>query len=339
MKAMVLREFGSPLQLEELPEPGVGPAEVLVRVRACGVCGTDVKVWSGRFPGVELPLVMGHEPAGEVAAVGPGTEGVRVGDRVVCLSSIPCGSCEACQADRPNLCMASRVGFTRPGGFAEFLRVPASICVPAPANVDFPGAAAIVGAASAPYHALRTRACLQPGERVVVLGAGGLGLHAVQIARALGADVVAADLHAPRVELACSLGARAGLVFGGPRFVEGIRELFGGRSPDVVVDTVGAAPTVQAAWELLRRGGRLVLVGYDSQSELRAPTARLVLDEIAVVGSRSITRQEMEELVRLVELGQVRPVVGGVYPLSQLNRALADLRDGRVVGRAVVVMD
>ena len=213
MKAAVIERFEAPLVIREVDVPVIGPEEVLIRVRACGLCGTDLKILSGKFSETPLPLIPGHEIAGEVQEIGSQVKGVSVGDRVVVYIYFSCGVCRFCKAGRDSLCEDSsgHIGFDVNGGMAEFVKAPASSVMHFGSSLSFPQAAALPDAASTVFHALVTRAGLKAGESLVILGVGGLGLNAVQIARTIGAKVFAVDIKDKHLEKATELGAEVAL--------------------------------------------------------------------------------------------------------------------------------
>lgn len=338
MEAMVLEEYGRPLVRREFPDPRPGEGEVLLRVRACGVCGTDVKISAGRIPTAKPPLVMGHEPAGEIVELGPGVQGFSPGDRVVVWIYVTCGACRFCRAGRAVLCPhVKRVGFERPGGFADLLVVPAANLVRVPDSLGDVEAAVLGCAVSTVYRALRTRAGVQRGETVMVMGVGGLGIHGVQMAKLSGATVIAVDVEEARLELARAYGADEVLLFRGGALGEQVRSLTGGYGADVILETVGLPETVRAAMSSLVPGGRLVMVGYHPAQPFSVESPELVLNEVEIVGSRAMTRDELAGALDLVASGKLQPVVTARYPLHDVNEVLDLLRQGRVMGRAVVI--
>lgn len=311
-----------------------------MKVLACGVCRSDLKIAGGLMPfsaTQRLPHVPGHEISGEIADAGPGVDLPR-GQRVVVHNYWGCGHCPYCVEGQENLCDALRgwVGFTTPGGFEEFLVVPADHVLPVPDTVDPVRAATISCALGTAYHAVVTRAQLHAGGTVAVVGAGGVGLYALQVARAAGARAVAVDVRENALEAARQLGAdgvarpgEAGAVVSG---------LTRGRGVDVVVDCVGNRSGFELSVELARKGGRIVQVGYvtEGQHYPTLATDRVVLRELQVVGSRYVTRPELARALELVASGALRPVVSRMVELEQVNDALEDVRLDRVVGRVVV---
>ncbi len=215
MKAMVLREFGRPLALETRPDPVCGPEDLVVEVGACGMCATDAKIAAGHVRSVHLPHVPGHEIAGVVVAAGKDVARFRAGDKVCAHFYVPCLSCENCRAGRTSICLAlaegkvaGRLGFEWPGGYAQLVRVPARVAVALPPSAALDEICIAADAIAPPYHALHSRFRAAPGQTLILLGAGGgLGIHAVQIARAAGAHVIAVDRGSDRLALARSLGA------------------------------------------------------------------------------------------------------------------------------------
>ena len=322
-----------------MPTPGAH--EVLVRVLGCGVCRSDLKVVSGAMPfspRLRLPHVPGHEISGEIAALGPEAQGC-VGDRVVVFNYWACGRCAHCQAGDETLCERLRgwVGFTSPGGFQEFLAVPDDCVLPLPETVRPEHGGPLSCAVGTAFHATVSRGGVRAGETVAVIGAGGVGLHIIEVARAAGASVCAVDVQPHRLEAARVVGADAAFP-AGEDAIAGIRQATGGRGADLVLDTVGHDDSLLAASQLVRTGGRIVLVGYTVRAEEYPPlpTERVVLGQLTVIGSRYVTRLELRRAFALVARGLVRPVISGEVPLERANEALAMVREDRATGRVVV---
>src|SRR5579864_472785 len=348
MRAMAVAQYGAPLRLLDLPRPTPGPDQVLVRVIGCGVCRSDLKIADGAMPfspTLRLPHVPGHEIAGEIVAFGdagsaaPDRTGLRAGDRVVVYNYWGCRTCAHCQAGEENLCERLRgwTGFTSPGGFQEYLVVPDDCVLPLPSNVPAEHGGPLSCALGTAYHAVVTQGAVRAGETVAILGAGGVGLHAVQVARAAGAEVLAVDLQRHRLDAARVAGA-GGVFPAGDGAADAVREATAGRGADVVVDTVGHHGSVLASTDMVRRGGRIVLVGYTvaAPDYPPLPSERVVLGQLTVTGSRYVTRRELRRAFDLVARGLVRPVVADEVPLERANDALAMVREDRVTGRVVV---
>ncbi|TMI88841.1 MAG: zinc-binding dehydrogenase [Bacillati bacterium ANGP1] len=341
MRAMVVERYGAPLQMADLPMPSPGPRQVLVRIIGCGVCRSDLKVVAGAMPfspTLPLPHVPGHEISGEIVALGAGAVG-GIGERVVVYHYWPCRACASCQAGEENLCtnLQGWVGFSSPGGFQEYLAVPDDCVLPLPANISPEHGGPLTCALGTAYHAVVGRGALRAGETAVVLGAGGVGLQVVQIARASGASIFAIDVQAHRLEAAREVGAQDAFP-AGEAANEQVRAATGGRGADLVVDTVGQRGSLAASAALIRPGGRIVVVGYTTQAGEYPPlpTERLVLGQITVLGTRYATRLDLRQALGLVARGLVRPVISGMVPLANANEALAMVREDRATGRVVV---
>jgi propanol-preferring alcohol dehydrogenase len=311
-----------------VPEPAGD--EALVRVRATGVCGTDLKITGGAFATTPLPIIPGHEVAGELVEA---VDGLPRGQRVACYIYDPCGECRWCQEGRPTLCPRSRrIGFERDGGLAEYIAVPRRNLIPFAGGLAFEAAAVCMDAVMSPWRALSVRAAVQPGETVVVSGAGGLGLSGIQIATALGARVAAIDPVASHRDLALAMGAELAVE---PGHLEELTEWVA-EGADVGLEASGARTGFDAVAACLRPGGRLVCCGYRPGVEYGLDSARLVLQEIAVLGSRNGAREDARAALRAMEEGRVRAHIMETLTLEEANRALDLLRAGEVAGRLVV---
>jgi alcohol dehydrogenase len=336
---MAVTTYDEPLAPIDVAAPELPHGYALLEVMACGVCFSDMKTARGLMPysaELELPHVPGHEIAGRVVETNPPGL-MRTGELVTVYHYWPCGRCAACRRGDETLCsdLESWVGFTHPGGFQERIAVPLGRLITVPDSVDPVEAAPMSCALGTAYRSVVTRGGVRPGMRVAVLGLGGVGIHAAQIAVSAGARVAGYDLHEPTLERASELGidARRG---DDPDAVQEALDGTGGEGLDLVIDTVGHEPTLTMAERLLRPGGRLVGVGYAPDTALTVPTPRLVLGELELVGSRFAHRDDLENAVRLVAVGQVRPVIGLVAALEDVNDVFDALERGEVVGRAVL---
>jgi|WetSurMetagenome_2_1015567.scaffolds.fasta_scaffold120504_2 alcohol dehydrogenase, propanol-preferring len=340
MKAMVLQAYEQPIVLEERTLRDPLGSEVLLRVRAAGVCGTDLKLFRGKNPRLKLPLVLGHEFAGEVAAVGPEVRQRKVGERAVVYMYMTCGQCEPCLTGHENLCANRRgfFGFDRDGGFSEYVLIPEANLVPIPDTVSFEEAAILGDAVATSWHAVHTQANLQPAQTLVVMGLGGLGLHAVQCGRACGAEVIAVDSVESKLEMAKENGARHTLNSGSGDPVQAIRDLTGGKGADAVAVFRPHAEVIEPAIKCVKPGGTVVMVAYIDIGKTFNPDQRFIQGmEVRLVGARGNTRQELAEVVQLVARRQLRPLIAGHYPLEQVNDALTRLATGEVTGRIVLI--
>lgn len=339
MRALVLEAFGGPLVAREVPVPAVGPDHALVRVRNVGICGTDLKIRTGRMGLDVVPLIMGHEIAGEVAEVGPAVRGFAPGDRVVVNFYVTCRRCRFCRSGRDTLCPEVRQhGFSIDGGFAEYVATPAANLCRVPDPVPLAQACILGDAVATAYHAVTRRARVGPGTTVVLVGVGGVGLHAVQVARLAGGRVIAVDVNEARLGLARDLGAEAVVQARSGPFHEAVGRLTDGQGADVVIEFVGSADTLASSYQSLARAGRLVFVGYTPEVPLPVLPRDLVRQETEIVGSRANTTRELEETMDLVARGQLRPIVDRVLPLEEVEAAYQALREGRVLGRTVVAV-
>jgi D-arabinose 1-dehydrogenase-like Zn-dependent alcohol dehydrogenase len=293
------------LRVDEVPVPHPGPGEVLVRVRACGVCASDLHVVQGVTPhGPRLPQVLGHESAGEVAAVGEGVDGWLPGDRVVPLMGRPCGICGYCRIGRENLCrQLSIAGIDSDGAMAEYVLADPRTLAPVPSTIPFAHAAILTDAVATPYHACKRGGV---GEDVVtvVVGLGGLGMHAVQLATLAGASVIGVDVDPVSLERALEWGAEEVVDASDGNAARAVRELTAGGA-DVALEFVGRVDTVATAVKSLRPGGRAAIVGLTPARMELLPTALFVANELEVVGSFGSTAADLNELIDLVEAGRL----------------------------------
>jgi propanol-preferring alcohol dehydrogenase len=329
MKAMVLREFAHPLVEEdrEIPEPGAG--EALLRVSACGVCGTDLKAHQGVVGAVRPPRVLGHEVAGEVIRVGPNAKADLVGARACVYLYRGCAVCAYCRSDRENMCIAPgpRIGFERDGGFAEYVVCAADNLLPIPASLACDAAAILCDAAATAARAV-ARAQLRAGQRVGIVGVGGLGSFAVQLAALAGAEVIAADVKPERLRLARELGARSGVDLRSAGLPSGL---------DAVIDFAGVQASATAGFNALAPDGILVVTGYDPEATFPIATQTLARSQRRVAGSRGSTRSDLRTVIDLVASGRLRAIVGDRYAIGDANDAMARVKAGEGFGRAVLV--
>jgi alcohol dehydrogenase, propanol-preferring len=332
MKAAVLHQAGAPLVIEDVPDPRPGPGEIVIRVKACGVCHTDLHLMAGEWRLPKLPLVLGHEAVGIVDAVGPGVTSFKPGDR----AGIPwiystCGVCEYCTSDREPLCPSIVVtGFMVDGGYAELVKAPASHAVAVPAALDFADAAPVYCAGLTPYRALKVSGA-RVGDTVAIWGVGGLGHYAVQIAHAMGARVVAVDIQAGKLDLAHRLGADVTVDASRQKSEQVIRDLGGAH---VVVSLAPTAAAIAQGFAALRRGGTLVLVGLPP-GDFTLPILGSVAKGIRVLTSAVGTRQDLREVLALAASGKIK-TVAETCRLDELNQVFEKMRAGQIVARVVV---
>lgn len=339
MRAVLLDAFGGPLQLRDVPVPAAGADEVLLRVGACAVDQFDLAIRNGRWAHAVLPLIIGHEIAGEVAAVGEGVAGWAPGDRVAASLYLVCGRCRHCRSGRETICenFGGHVGVSIPGGYAEYVVLPARNLVRLPDSIDFAAGSVIANAIGTPYHAMLARMRLRPGEAVMITGAGGgVGIHAVQLAKLFGAKVMAVDISSDKLAAAQRYGAD---VVANPE--EGdiatiAREWTDGTGLDAILELVGPA-TMPAGLDALAKGGRMVVVGSHTGTELTISPHLFYQNEIELLGSRNVSVGELAEVVAFVAAGKVTPVVSGRYPLEQVEELHDRVRERAVIGREVLI--
>ncbi len=345
MKAMVVRAPGpaaSALQMETVPDPAPGPAQVVVAVAHCGVCFHDVVVRNGTLKaGVGMPLILGHEIAGHVAAVGRDVRGIKTGDRVATTQRAHvCGHCRYCRGGREPLCAEAvflgDAGLN--GGYAEYVALDADSTVPVPDRVDLRDASVAACAVGTAYHAVVGIGRAGPGDRVLVTGAsGGVGLHAVQIARAAGATVLAASTSPDRADALREAGADHLVLHArGEDFSAQVRELTEGGGADILIDTVGT-PVFAPARRSLARGGRWVMVGQLTGEFVPFNPAQLFLKGIDMLSATSVTREELRQCLHLMASGRVRAAVDAALPLAEAADAHRRLEAGTPLGRLTLM--
>lgn len=342
MQAIVLNGYGGIEQLvaRSLPDPVPREGEVLVRLRACGVCYHDVMARQGHFPRTALPGVIGHEMAGEVAALGPHSAAFAVGERVAILMKDHCGHCRQCMRARDHLCEkgAGLYGEEVPGGYAEQVCVAERALVRIPDGVSFEQAAVVPCALGTAHHGLERVAAVRPGEAVLVTGAsGGVGIHAVQVVRMLGARAIAVTTSAAKRAFLLEHGADDVIVSPDLDFAAQARQLTGGVGVDVVFNIVGQMAWA-AALKSMAVGARHVFVGNLNAASVSLRPAHAILKEMAFLGTDGVTRAEVRTLLELVRLGRLKPVVGGSLPLARAAEAHRAMESREACGRLVLTM-
>lgn len=331
MQAAVLETFGEVLAIQEVAEPAQRDGDVIVEVRAVGICGTDLKIASGAYPGTRLPLIPGHEVAGVVVR---GTPARPEGTPVACYIYDPCAECRWCRAGRDTLCPRSRrIGFDDNGGLAARIRIREVNALPFSEFLDFGEAATAMDAVTTVWRALRVRGELREGESVVIAGAGGLGLNAVRVATAGGGRVAVVEPLAGR--RAAALEAGAEVATGPAEAAAAIRE-WAPDGADLGLEISGTREGFLAVAAAIRPGGRLVCVGYRPGLEYGLDSHHMVRSEVTILGSRNGSREDARAALAAVDSGVVKPKVGSRFPFHAVNEAFAALRTGEVQGRVVV---
>lgn len=332
MQAAVLYEGQSHLRIEEAQKPEPGPGDVRVRVKCCGVCGSDVHATIGNSLKVSAyPRIMGHESAGVVDASGPGAVRFQGGERVVIGAGTSCGKCKHCLAGRENACPEVGVlGFARDGAFAEYVVVPERYLHPLPDEIPFEQGAILADAVSTPYQAVKVAGKLQPGENVAVIGCGGLGIHGVALARALGAaKVIAVDVDDGALSHAGEYGADELVNARKVKNVGKTLKELGGM--DVILDFSGHMQNISDSVRAMNTMGRIVMVGLGrSKLEFGIPSL-MIFKQLCVCGSYGCDHNAVPELIELMRSGKLNlsKSVTSLHPLSEVNQCLEDLHHRR----------
>jgi L-iditol 2-dehydrogenase len=330
MKALNLRAYNE-LVYEDCPEPGLEPGEVLIRVAACGICGSDVHGVDGSTGRRVPPIIMGHEAAGSIAACGPGVQGWQMGERVTFGCVIHCAHCFYCRRGELELCENRRwlgvsiPGFRKHGAFAEYVAVPQQILFRVPAELSYERAAMMEPLTIAAHALARTRLAIY--DTVVVVGSGMIGLLVVQLLKLAGAGrIVAVDIDDRRLELAGSLGATHLLHSDRGDVPAAVRALSSGRGADVVFEAVGTGPTVGLAIACARKGGSLTLIG-NLASKVEVPLQEIVIGELTLRGTTNAST-EWDACLQMVSSGAVNvdALISAVVPLSEGAAWFARLR-------------
>jgi acryloyl-coenzyme A reductase len=340
MEAILLRGFGGPDQLsfQTLPDPVPDPFEVLIRVRACGVCHHDVIARRGEL-GTVVPTVLGHEVVGEVVGVGAGVTGFAAGDRVATLQRMSCGACPHCRQKRNSLCKVDRRFFGEeiPGGYATLMTAPVLGVCHIPDSLSWPDAATACCTTGTAVHVCRTRGRVRAGETVLITGAsGGVGLQAVQLCKHDGARVIAVTSSPAKVSALEEAGAWAVVVARGLEFSAEVRRLTGGAGVDVALEIVGSATFAQTL-RSMAPGGRVVVVGNLDTGSFSLNPGLVIVKELEILGAYATTRDELAVALKLTAEGKVRSCVLETVPLTEAARVHARLENREIAGRVVLV--
>lgn len=305
MKAARLHRVGERLSIDAVEMPKVEPSEVLVDIKASGICHSDLNYRNGVVPVAKLPIIMGHEIAGMVAETGDRVKGIRKGDRVCVHYIKSCGKCAFCRTSRENFCVEYQmIGMTTDGGFAEYISVPARSIFKLPERIPFDQGSIIGCAVSTAFHALR-RGRQGRGDIVMVNGIGGLGVHVLKLAKILKAGkIIAVDVSDEKLELAKRLGADEIINAATENPAERMKEVTDGRLADVVVDLVGVG-TIEKAIDCVGKGGRMVLVGIGQEEMRISPYKTIIGKEMDLIGVNDHLSTELVQLIKLVSSGKL----------------------------------
>jgi 2-desacetyl-2-hydroxyethyl bacteriochlorophyllide A dehydrogenase len=329
MKAVRLVKVGAPLEAQEIPVPSCGPDDVLVAVKAAGICHSDAHYRAGRSPVRPLPMTLGHEVAGVVEKVGAAVKSVEPGDRVCLHYNITCGNCHYCASGSEQFCPTGlMIGHYTDGGYAQFIKVPARNALTLPTEIPFAPGATLMCASATAFHALR-KSRLRAGETAAIVGVGGLGMSAVQLARAFGAlEVYAVDIREESLALAAGFGAVPVNAGRGDAAAE-IRKLTAGRGVDVAVEMLGKPATMQMALRSLGPLGRAVIVGISDETLSLDSYRELLGPEAELIGSNDHLLSELPTVIEMARRGilDVSRVVTRTIPLdaAAINATLDNL--------------
>jgi NAD+-dependent secondary alcohol dehydrogenase Adh1 len=340
VKAARLHAYHDPLAMDEVDEPrAVGPLDVVVRIGAAGLCRTDLHIQEGQWAeksGVTLPYTLGHENAGWIHEVGSGVTNVEVGDTVIVHPFITCGLCGPCRRGDDMHCVNGGFpGISRDGGFADFLLTSARSVIKLDPSLEPKDIAALADAGLTAIHAVKKALpVLGPGTRAVVIGAGGLGHIGIQCLAAMTpAEIIVADPSESALELAREVGADHTVRVDGSH-VDTVRELTEGAGAEVILDFVGEKGAVEDGIAMIQDGGFYYVIGYGQNLDI--PTIDIISREISFIGNLVGTYADLEELMTLTAQGKVRLRTNS-YPLDAINDAMADLDEGRLHGRGILV--
>lgn len=348
MKAARITGPNEPIHISDIPNPKPSTNQVVVKVKSEGVCHSDLHLWEGGYDlgdgvfmkvtdrGVKYPVTPGHEIVGTISEIGPGVSGYALGDEVLVYPWIGCGQCPACKDENENLCDTPKsLGVFQDGGYAESVLVPHYKYLAKINGVNSDAATSLACSALTAYTAIKKANANHP-EYLVIIGAGGLGLMGVQIAKAITkSKVLCVDLDDKKLETAKDLGANFVLNSKSPDIQQQILSICNNKGADSVVDFVNAPPTAKLAFSILRKRGNLVLVGlFGGSIELQLVT--VPLKSITIQGAYTGNYKDMVELVDLARRGVISPIISKHYNLSDSHAALEDLKERRILGRSVI---
>jgi 2-desacetyl-2-hydroxyethyl bacteriochlorophyllide A dehydrogenase len=336
MKAAVLLEVGKPLVIEDVPVPEISADEVLVETKYCGICGTDLHIVEGFGYVPKLPHIPGHEPSGVVSKVGGNVKSFKPGDRVVPYLFITCGECWYCKNGRDSMCanLKGIIGVLSAGAFARYFKAPAHNLFRLPDSVPFDVGALTADAVITSVHAVYDRGNVHSARSAAVIGVGGVGQVIVQLLKNLGLSVAAVSRSDAKLAVARNLGADHVWKGGGDGSVGEQSRQHYADGVDIVFDCVGSKDSMTDALAMVRRCGRIVMVG-EEEAQLPASSTQIAQRELEIVGSRNGSRSNMELGLQLLSRGVIKPLISDVFPLEKINEALDRVRKG-ASGRVVV---
>ena len=339
MRAAVFRGSDKGLKVEDIPVPQISDDQILVKVAACGVCHTDLHYIEHGVPTFKKPpIVLGHEASGFVEQAGSRVTNVKKGQRVLIPAVLTCGRCPACRQGRENICSnMTMLGNHFDGAYAEYVAVPAKDVLELPESVPLEESSIVADAISTPYHAVKNRAQVKPGDTVVVFGCGGVGINAVQMASAAGGYVIAVDINPRKLEWASEFGAARTInAQEVDRVSKEIKKLTGGGA-DIAMEVIGNPRTIEEAFESVRVGGRLCVVGYTNEA-ISVVAGKIMFKELEVVGSLGCRPVDYVPLIRMVEQGKVdlKRQVTHRFGLDEIGKAFEVMKEGLSL-RSIVI--
>ncbi|MHA2502621.1 MAG: alcohol dehydrogenase catalytic domain-containing protein [Candidatus Kariarchaeaceae archaeon] len=337
MKAAIF-DGSHTLKIEEIDKPEPSDTEILVKVVACGVCHTDEGYIEGTPTFKQKPLILGHEASGLVEVVGKNVSGFEVGDPVLIPPVLTCGTCEYCLAGRETICSRQQMlGNHIDGAFAEYIAVKAKDVVKVPEGLSLADVSIVADAVATPYHAVINRAQIKPGQKVVVIGCGGVGINVIQFANFAGARVMAVDLQDDKLALAKKLGAAITVNPSTEDLRGAIKKHFG--RAEVAFEVVGNPVTQQMAFDSLGPGGKMVAVGYSPKKWDGFQSGKIMFWELELIGSLGCPPRDFERILYLIETGKITldGLITHRFKLDQINEAFEVLRGGNAV-RVIIEM-
>ena len=347
MKAARIIEPQKALEISEVITPSPKGVEVLVKVKAVGVCHSDLHLWEGGYDtgdgfmkvtdrGVKFPVIPGHEIVGTVTEIGNLVQGISVGDDVLVYPWIGCGNCVACRIGNDNVCDTPRsLGVFQNGGYAEYALVPHFKFLAKVVGIELDAAASLACSGLTAYTAIK-KSNATSQSNLVIFGAGGLGLMGVQIARAItNANIIIVDIDDSKLQTAKELGADHSVNSKDPDAVQKIMSLCGGKGADCVIDFVNAPPTVKMGLAIIRKRGTMTLVGLFGGA-IDLSLVSIPLKAITIQGAYTGNYNDMVELLNLAKRGVINPIISKRYSLSEANVALEDLKSRKILGRAII---
>lgn len=330
MKAAVFYGIEKGLIVEEVAVPDYSASEVLIKISACGICRTDLHYLHGTPTFKKPPLILGHEISGVIEATGDAVKGFEKNDRVLVPPVFSCGTCMFCRTGRNTICTNQiMVGNHRDGGFAEYIAVPANVIFKLPSDIPLQEGCIISDAISTPYHAITNRANIKAGETIAVFGCGGVGLATVYVASKMGANVIAIDIFDKKLEYAKKFGAFETLnASTQPDVPKRIRKLTGG-GVDAAFEVIGNPKSIKSAYESVRWGGRVVVIGY-THEDVTINAGRLMFREIELKGSLGCGLQDYPNLLNFISVTKfdVKALVTHTFSLSDIKKGFTLLEKG-----------